>query len=1370
MNSENNNNFHTLDDSEVIPKLEFRSDDSLQDVLDISQLLPESGVNSSNLKQFVKISSSGVFVDSSGAGQFSADNQVARFAAGNPPLNAMVAVQIADTSVIHFDRSVTANDPLADDLSLEDIDLNELNEVTGTAQQDMLVGSASADVLYGAKGDDVLEGGAGNDVYIGGAGADRYVLNDPDSVEILDFKSTRFEKDVLDVSQLLPEGVDASNLSTFLKITENGVFIDESGLGDFSEDNLVARFTEESIFSRNVIIVDIGNNIQVVFNVFAQAGVRLEEGESFQSSEVLASRTDKYNPRASSFEPDSGPDGNTNTAFLRSREGELFNFRLDEQQIEEAHGYDGDEILDATQVAESSQAKNDDVADHKLWTYGRSGSDTLQGNADGVYLDGGLGNDLIDAGRGRNFVTGGAGQDEYVLQLETTTDDDLRSDLLYDYTSIEGHRDLIDLQHILPLEATAENIHSYVKVTDVGIYVDVTGAARFDKSNELGRWGERVDIDNLITLRLADGSNIELNRDDALSEFIADENGGLLRGGQGSDILRGQSGDDIMDGDGLSQEKSADHLYGGAGNDQLTVDGLDLASGTVEGGTGYDTARLQGATGDTLDLDLKARGIERAFGGFSDDVLDGSGYTEQSGYNRNTGEFEGDSAQRLGLYGKYGDDTLKGGVGNDYLDGGQGDDVIAGGLGKDFLAGGAGSDTFILSDDGEVDTIWDFSSGGGQRDVLDISAFVPEGFELVDLDQYFNFDNQFVYFDQTGQGRFTYDQAIAKFGGASALGSPVSIILGDDMTIVRDLNGRLHATTLRDTVEEDGSYTITEASLFGAVYGNGNPDLSLSGLEVTNGSGELVNNQDGTYTFTPTPDLGGVDAEFGYTVSDGESDIDVVFSLGITAVADAPILSITDSDGNDMAGQAYYTEAGGSVELNIAAETLDQDNSESVTVTVDGLPESSVIHFDGQAIFEEQSNGLTSYAETEVTVTFQGESAGFQNAAGYYMVNADGSIGDVHLVYENASQQGGGGNLVPGQESFSFNVGEGESFNLFIVPNGYNYNDFSQLQDGTFELRSSDGSPVTMQTNDPQLVFVGNDGSETVIQSQFGDAVFHGSASNNLNEDGIVHVQTTLNSDGDIVYGFEDLYGGGDNDFADFNYTIDMGAANKQIYAGSVVVGNDGPAVIPTPALQQTMQIDLAEGHNGQLDVVVTATSSEPSAEGEASVSQTIHINAGAELQASDLEASTSEDSSLTILEADLVNTVTGWGYSDLSVSNVQVINGAGDVINNQDGTFTFRPGYNLGGTTAQLSFTVTDGTYQTSGSYAIEIAAVADAPKLLIKAQSVDEVIVPLTDADFSNATGGVVFDATVSDYQSVGGGVIRNVWDVNEMGALSI
>lgn len=94
-----------------------------------------------------------------------------------------------------------------------------------------------------------------------------------------------------------------------------------------------------------------------------------------------------------------------------------------------------------------------------------------------------------------------------------------------------------------------------------------------------------------------------------------------------------------------------------------------------------------------------------------------------------------------------------------------------------------------------------------------------------------------------------------------------------------------------------------------------------------------------------------------------------------------------------------------------------------------------------------------------------------------------------------------------------------------------------------------------MDTVDPQLVFVGVDGSETVIQSQFGDAIFHGGSSSELNQDGIEHTRTTVNEDGELVYGFEDLYGGGDADYSDFNFTIDVGEVNSQIYSGEVTVG-----------------------------------------------------------------------------------------------------------------------------------------------------------------------------------------------------------------------
>ncbi len=769
MNPENNNQTFTLKNSEAIQDINFQSNSSRQDVLDVSQLLPADGVNSSNLKQFVKVTANGVYIDSSGLGQFSKDSQVARFASGSPGLNAMVAVQVGDTSVIHFDWSATANTPLMDNITDEGSEQG--NTIKGTNQADTLTGTAGADTLYGMHGNDVMEGGAGNDIYIGGGGADRYVLSDINAVVTLDFKSTRFEKDILDVSKLLPEGVDASNLKNYLSITENGVFIDTTGSGDFSEDNKVARFTDESVFSLNEIAVQIGGNVQVVFSIYAQAGVKLDGPEAFESDEVLASR---FETLSNSVQTESDPA--SKIGRLESKQGEIFNFKVADHQVDMAFGGEGNELIDAAEVTQSTQAKDDKVADHKLWLYGREGTDTLQGNSDGVMLDGGKGDDRIIGGSGRNMLIGGSGEDEFVITLETTTDDDLRSDLLYDYTSIEGQRDLIDLQTILPASATADNIHSYVKVNNFGVFIDVNGSGRFDTANQLARFGEKADFDNLIRLRLADGSDIEMNLNEELLQQEGTGEVDYLRGGEGEDVLIGNAGDDTLDGDALSSKSSVDHLYGGEGNDKLYVDNLDLSQGTVDGGVGFDTVKLEGESGESLNLNMASAKVERAFGNDSDDVLDGSGYTGADGFNKSTGEYEADTAQRLELFGKYGDDTLKGGSGNDYLDGGADDDIIAGGGGRDFMVGGSGSDTFVLSDDGEIDTIWDFSS---QSDTIDLRAFLPTTPSLEVLGNYVHFDSKYAYFDSAGSSKFEYSTAIAKFGGASSMDGAVKIIVGD---------------------------------------------------------------------------------------------------------------------------------------------------------------------------------------------------------------------------------------------------------------------------------------------------------------------------------------------------------------------------------------------------------------------------------------------------------------------------------------------------------------------------------------------------------------------------------------------------------------
>ncbi len=277
-------------------------------------------------------------------------------------------------------------------------------------------------------------------------------------------------------------------------------------------------------------------------------------------------------------------------------------------------------------------------------------------------------------------------------------------------------------------------------------------------------------------------------------------------------------------------------------------------------------------------------------------------------------------------------------------------------------------------------------------------------------------------------------------------------------------------------------------------------------------------------------------------------------------------MNVTDELGAEIGVDGLKVDPDNTVELNVSAQVTDLDGSESVTVQASGIPEGSVLRYDSQTVLDDQDNGLTSYVDSEITVTFEGEGAGYYNAVGYYKVNQNGQINDVEIVYENASQVGGG-DLVPGQSAFSFDLEEGESFNLFVVPNGFNHNNFSSFSDGHYEFQDVNGGLATTDSIDPQLVFVSSNGGETVIQSQNGDAIFHGGTSPNLNQDNINHTRTYFNNENELVYGIEDMYNGGDRDFDDFLFTIDLGEVNTSIYQGEVNIDSSEPITLPTVAL-----------------------------------------------------------------------------------------------------------------------------------------------------------------------------------------------------------
>ena len=60
------------------------------------------------------------------------------------------------------------------------------------------------------------------------------------------------------------------------------------------------------------------------------------------------------------------------------------------------------------------------------------------------------------------------------------------------------------------------------------------------------------------------------------------------------------------------------------------------------------------------------------------------------------------------------------------------------------------------------------------------------------------------------------------------------------------------------------------------------------------------------------------------------------------------------------------------------------------------------------------------------SVTFLGESAGFQNTFGMYKIADDGTIYDVQILFANSSATGNGGQLDAGTSSVNLDVSAGD--------------------------------------------------------------------------------------------------------------------------------------------------------------------------------------------------------------------------------------------------------------------------------------------------------------------------------------------------------
>ncbi|MDD0844068.1 retention module-containing protein, partial [Pseudomonas sp. Gutcm_11s] len=99
--------------------------------------------------------------------------------------------------------------------------------------------------------------------------------------------------------------------------------------------------------------------------------------------------------------------------------------------------------------------------------------------------------------------------------------------------------------------------------------------------------------------------------------------------------------------------------------------------------------------------------------------------------------------------------------------------------------------------------------------------------------------------------------------------------------------------TLTPIVEDSGGRLITQAELLSNASDIDSPLLTASNLTISSGNGTLVDNGNGTWTYTPAAN-DDTQVSFNYTVSDGSASVPGSASLDITPVNDAPT-AVNDS-------------------------------------------------------------------------------------------------------------------------------------------------------------------------------------------------------------------------------------------------------------------------------------------------------------------------------------------------------------------------------------------------------------------------------------------------------------------------------------------
>ncbi|WP_281180402.1 calcium-binding protein [Endozoicomonas ascidiicola] len=282
-----------------------------------------------------------------------------------------------------------------------------------------------------------------------------------------DFASTENEDDALDLSSLLPDSVDQAQLDQYVRVTDQAVYVNDSGDGQFDSDDITATFGAAADLDDSVRLVVGETEIETEKSYLAET----------TNNRLILNEANQYEFHDRDFEFASFDNSvEFNAVYIKSLpatgtlayQGEAvtvdqrISSELIDQLVYTADETDGNTdasfaftVSDGTAESQQASFSLDLRESGASETEGTENAEVIQGAEGADSISAGAGNDTIYGGGGDDILVGEGGRDTYVWRY-----DDIGSSIDTAEDVVEGFQtgadgDVLDLADLLQEETGA---------------------------------------------------------------------------------------------------------------------------------------------------------------------------------------------------------------------------------------------------------------------------------------------------------------------------------------------------------------------------------------------------------------------------------------------------------------------------------------------------------------------------------------------------------------------------------------------------------------------------------------------------------------------------------------------------------------------------------------------------------------------------------------------------------------------------------------------------------------------------------------------------------------------------------------------------